>query len=151
MFSSTGHDPLGHVGLVVDLINQSMAQFQRQGELQRAQPLSRLIPWRSGTIWTTRQTPLTLDSWESCYTVAMEWPMNCETTVPDNEDVKALFGFFFFYHSISITHYSSLITLNTTPVWHHHSISITQYFSHYLWALYLSLIVGFFFFFFFIF
>ena len=57
-----------------------------------------------------------------------------------------------FHHSISITHHSSLITLNTTPVWHHHSslihsllitldttpvghhhsISITQYFSHYL-------------------
>ena len=51
-----------------------------------------------------------------------------------------------FYHSISVTHHSSLITLNTTPVWHHHSISITQYFSHYLWAPYLSLIAGFFFF-----
>ena len=24
-------------------------------------------------------------------------------------------------------------------VWHHHSLSITQYFSHYLWAPYLSL------------
>ena len=53
---------------------------------------------------------------------------------------NALFGVFFF-----ITQFSSLITLNTTPVWHHHSISITQYFSHYLWAPYLSLIAGFFF------
>ena len=51
-----------------------------------------------------------------------------------------------FYHSISVTHHSSLITLNTTPVWHQHSISITQYFLHYLWAPYLSLISGFFFF-----
>ena len=53
-----------------------------------------------------------------------------------------------FRHSSLITHYSSLITLNTIPVWHHHSISITQYFSYYLWAPYLSLIAGFFFFFF---
>ena len=52
-----------------------------------------------------------------------------------------------FRHSSLITHYSSLITLNTIPVWHHHSISITQYFSYYLWAPYLSLIAGFFFFF----
>ena len=27
-----------------------------------------------------------------------------------------------FHHSISVTHYSSLIILNTTPVWHYHSI-----------------------------
>ena len=50
-----------------------------------------------------------------------------------------------FYHSIFVTHHSSLITLNTTPVWHHHSISITQYFLHYLWAPYISFIAGFFF------
>ena len=40
----------------------------------------------------------------------------------------------FFDHLISITHNSSLITQFFTPVWHHHPISITQYFSHYLWA-----------------
>ena len=56
--------------------------------------------------------------------------------------LKALFGLFFF-----ITQFPSLITLNTTSVWHHHSIFITQYFSHYLWVPYLSLIAGFFFFF----
>ena len=50
-----------------------------------------------------------------------------------------------FHHSSFITHHSSLITLNTIPVWHHHSISITQYFLHYLWAPYPSLIAGFFF------
>ena len=51
---------------------------------------------------------------------------------------------FFFHHSISITQFPSLIThhlllitLNTTLVGHHHSISITQYFSHYLWVSYL--------------
>ena len=44
-----------------------------------------------------------------------------------------------------ITQFLSLITLNTTPVWHLHSISITQYFSHYLWVPYLSLIASFFF------
>ena len=61
---------------------------------------------------------------------------------------------FFFHHSISVTHHpslitrhSSLITLNIITVWHHHSISITKYLSHYLWAPYLSLIAGFFFFF----
>ena len=41
-----------------------------------------------------------------------------------------MFGLFFFItqfpslnfrHSSLITHHSSLITLNTTPVWHHHS------------------------------
>ena len=42
-----------------------------------------------------------------------------------------------FFSSLNFRH-SSLITLNTTLVWHHHSISITQYFSHYLWASYLS-------------
>ena len=59
--------------------------------------------------------------------------------------IQALFGLFFVITQFPslITHYSSLITRNTTPVWHHHSISITQYFSHYLWVLYLSLIVGF--------
>ena len=47
----------------------------------------------------------------------------------------------FFNHSISITHHSSLINHNSSPitqfftlVWHHHPISITQYFSYYLWA-----------------
>ena len=35
-------------------------------------------------------------------------------------------------------HHSSFITQFFTPVWHHHPISITQYFSHCLWALYLS-------------
>ena len=49
------------------------------------------------------------------------------------------------HSSLLITHHSSLITLKTTSVWHHHSISIPQYFSHYLWAPYLSLIAGFFF------
>ena len=39
-----------------------------------------------------------------------------------------------FYHSSLITHHSSLITQFFTPIWHHHLISITQYFSHYLWA-----------------
>ena len=65
-----------------------------------------------------------------------------------------LVWFGFFHHSISVTHHSSLITrhsslitLNTITVWHHHSISITKYLSHYLWAPYLSLIAGFFFFF----
>ena len=38
-----------------------------------------------------------------------------------------------------ITHHSSLITQNTLPVWHYHSLVITQYFSHYLWVSYLSL------------
>ena len=62
--------------------------------------------------------------------------------------IKALFGLFFVITQFPslITRYSSLITRNTTPVWHHHSISITQYFSHYLWVPYLSLIAGFFFF-----
>ena len=32
-----------------------------------------------------------------------------------------------FYHSIFVTHHSSLITLNTTPVWHHHSIFFTLF------------------------
>ena len=61
--------------------------------------------------------------------------------------IQALVGLFFVITQFPslITRYSSLITRNTTPVWHHHSISITQYFSHYLWAPYLSLIAGFFF------
>ena len=64
--------------------------------------------------------------------------------------IQALFGLFFVITQFPslITHYSSLITRNTTPVWHHHSISITKYFSHFLWVPYLSLIAGFFFFFF---
>ena len=45
----------------------------------------------------------------------------------------------FFNHSISITQ-------NTLLVWYHHSLVITQYFSHCLWAPYLSLGVAFFFF-----
>ena len=49
-------------------------------------------------------------------------------------DIKAMFGWIFF-----ITHFPSLITKNTLPVWHHHSLVLTQYFSHCLWALYLSL------------
>ena len=32
-----------------------------------------------------------------------------------------------FYHSIFVIHHSSLITLNTTPVWHHHSIFFTLF------------------------
>ena len=44
-----------------------------------------------------------------------------------------------FHHSISVTQFPSLITQFFTPVWHHHPISITQYFSHYLWIPYLSL------------
>ena len=40
---------------------------------------------------------------------------------------------------IFITQFPSLITQNTLPVWHHHSLVITQYFSHYLWVSYLSL------------
>ena len=64
--------------------------------------------------------------------------------------VKALFGLFFFItqfpslnfrHSSLITHHSKYYTRLA-----HHSISITQYFSHYLWVPYLSLIAGFFFF-----
>ena len=39
-----------------------------------------------------------------------------------------------FHNSSLITHHSSLITQFFTPIWHHHLISITQYFSHYLWA-----------------
>ena len=46
----------------------------------------------------------------------------------------------FFNHSISITQ-------NTLLVWYHHSLVITQYFSHCLWAPYLSLGAAFFFFF----
>ena len=46
----------------------------------------------------------------------------------------------FFNHSISITQ-------NTLLVWYHHSLVITQYFSHCLWASYLSLGAAFFFFF----
>ena len=45
-----------------------------------------------------------------------------------------------FHHSSLITHNSSLITLNTKAIWHHHSFPISQYFSHYLWVSYLSLV-----------
>ena len=31
-------------------------------------------------------------------------------------------------------HHSSLITQFFIPIWHHHLIFITQYFSHYLWV-----------------
>ena len=48
--------------------------------------------------------------------------------------IKGVFGFIFFYHSISITHHSSLITQFFTLIWHHHFIFITQYFSHHLWV-----------------
>ena len=50
------------------------------------------------------------------------------------------------HHTSLITHYSLLITQNTLPVWHCHSVVITQYFSHYLWAPYLSHGAGIFFF-----
>ena len=56
---------------------------------------------------------------------------------------------FITHHSSLITHHSSLITQFFTPVWHHHPISITQYFSHYLWAIHISRCNFFFFFFFF--
>ena len=46
--------------------------------------------------------------------------------------MKGVFGFIFFL-SLNF-HYSSLITQFFTLVWHHHPISITQYFSPYLWA-----------------
>ena len=95
----------------MDLTNQSMAQFQRRGKLQRAQPLSRSIPWRSGTVWSTKQTPLILDSWESCHTVAMEWPMNCETTVPNNEVVKIL------PKIVPLIKTKSDLLLNTSILW----------------------------------
>ena len=44
-------------------------------------------------------------------------------------EVKALFGLFFFINQFPslITHYSSRITLNTTPVWHHYSIFFTLF------------------------
>ena len=41
------------------------------------------------------------------------------------------------HHSSLITHHSSLKIPH--PVWHHHSLTITQYFSHCLWASFLSL------------
>ena len=45
---------------------------------------------------------------------------------------KGLFGFIFFITQFPslITHHSSLITQIFTPVWHHHSISVTQYIFH---------------------
>ena len=46
-----------------------------------------------------------------------------------------------FLSSLNFRH-SSLIALNTTHVWHHHSISIPQYFLYYLWVPYLSLIAS---------
>ena len=49
-----------------------------------------------------------------------------------------------FRHSSLITHHLKY----PIPVWHHHSLVITQYFSHCLWAPYLSLGAAFFFFFF---
>ena len=62
----------------------------------------------------------------------------------------------FFHHSISITqhsslitHHSSLFTLNTIHVWHYYSISITQYFSHFLWVPFLSQCSFYFYFYFF--
>ena len=44
-----------------------------------------------------------------------------------------------FHHSIFVTHHSTL------SFWHHYSLVITQYFSHYLWAPKLSLDAAFFF------
>ena len=58
-----------------------------------------------------------------------------------HKELKSLFGqgnFITQFPSL-ITHNSSLITQFFTSVWHHHPISITQYFSHYLWAPHLSL------------
>ena len=54
-------------------------------------------------------------------------------------EALSLFGQTFLVTQFSslITHHSSL--KNTMFVWHHHSLPITQYFSHYLWARFLSL------------
>ena len=59
---------------------------------------------------------------------------------------KALFGLFFLVTQFLsfINPHSSL--KNTMFVWHHHSLPITQYFSHYLWTPYLSPGAAFFFF-----
>ena len=56
-------------------------------------------------------------------------------------EIKAMFGLLFF-----IIQFPLLITQNILPIWHHHSLVITQYFSHYLWVPYLSHGVGNFFF-----
>jgi len=53
-----------------------------------------------------------------------------------------------YFSSFNFRH-SSLITKNTLPVWHHHSLVLTQYFSHCLCVPYLSLGVVLFFIFYF--
>ena len=64
---------------------------------------------------------------------------------------KGLFGFIFFITQFPslITHHSSLITQIFTPVWHHHSISVTQYIFHTICGPYLSAGAAFSFLFFF--
>ena len=67
---------------------------------------------------------------------------------------KSLEALSLFGQTFLVTQFSSLITLhsslkNTMFVWHHHSLPITQYFSHYLWAPYLSSVQLLFFLFFF--
>ena len=62
-----------------------------------------------------------------------------------------MFGLIFFITQFPslITHHSSLKIPNPfgtiIPVWHHHSLVITQYFLHYLWVSHLSHDAGFFF------
>ena len=51
-----------------------------------------------------------------------------------------------FFWSLNF-HHSSLITQFFIPIWHHYPISITQYFSHYLWAHTYQPVQPFFFFF----
>ena len=65
------------------------------------------------------------------------WKLRIELRKQLNQTTsKSLFGqqFFITQFPSLITHHSSLITQFFTPVWHHHPISITQYFSYYLWA-----------------
>ena len=61
------------------------------------------------------------------------WRLKTEVMKP-----KSLFGQTFLVTQFSslITHHSSL--KNTMFLWYHHSLPITQYFSHYLWTSYLS-------------
>ena len=74
-------------------------------------------------------------------------PTNWVTTIEDEKHIfllkaRRLFGHHFLVTQFPslITHNSSLITLNTKAIWHHHSLPISQYFSHYLWVSYLSLV-----------
>ena len=54
-----------------------------------------------------------------------------QTKKEKKQELKGLLGFFFWLLNF---HHSSFITQFFTLVWHHQPISITQYFSHYLWV-----------------